>query len=536
MLRTANASSELASSGSESRVAFDLTLGPGVTGLVGRNGSGKSSLLKFIASSGLTGATDLPVMGEVSLSGPVRLLDQSPDPQARLCELFGCAEAWADLRHALAGEPTRGAFEAVDWTLEDRMVAQLTRFGLPGMAPERRLGALSGGQQLRASLAALFFDAPEIILLDEPTNALDTEAREVLAAALKSHRGIALVASHDRTLLEEVDRIVSLEPDGSVAQFGGGWSAFQTAREAERARLVAEADKAARALRQHRAQVEEAAARQARRARQGKALRDGSQSKMLLDKAKEGAEGAAGGRLRATARRQEALGAAQASAVNRIEVVTPVAMVFPEISLPATKQVLVLREAVFAIGDRRIGPITLSLTGPERLAISGPNGAGKSTLLRGIAGEIAPLSGEVIRPVKCARLDQSGGLAGPGNLIEAARREHPHLEPADIRTALAQAGFRGDTALKPVAVLSGGERLRAAIALLGAGGDPAPLLLLDEPTNHLDLDALEALEEGLSQWRGALIVISHDAHFLRKLEISARFCLNSRHMGVTKAL
>ncbi len=478
----------------------------------------------------------MPVTGEISLSGPVRLLDQSPDPHARICDLFGCAEAWADLKRALAGEATSGAFEEVDWSLEERLSAQLDRFGLSDISPERRLGTLSGGQQLRAALAALFFDAPDILLLDEPTNALDTEAREVLQLALKAHRGLALIASHDRALLETVDRIVSLEPDGSVTLFGGGWSAFQAAKTAERARLGAEADKAGRALRAHRAQSEEAAARQARRARQGKALRDGSQSKMLLDKAKEGAEGAAGGRLRATARRGEALDAAQAAVRERIEIVTPVAMVFPAIVLPATKQVLTLKEAVFAAGDHRVGPVSLSLTGPERLAILGPNGAGKSTLLRGIAGEIAPLSGEMSRPVKCARLDQTGGLTGTGSLIEAARAEHPHLNPAEIRTALAQAGFRGDAALKPVAVLSGGERLRAAIALLGAGGDPAPLLLLDEPTNHLDLDALEALEEGLSQWRGALIVVSHDAHFLRKLEISARFCLNSRHMGVTKAL
>ncbi|PTQ75162.1 ABC-F family ATP-binding cassette domain-containing protein [Celeribacter persicus] len=541
MLRTANASSELAAP----RTGFDLTLGPGVTGLVGRNGSGKSSLLKFIAGSiGTIDTGDLsvtgPVTGEVSLSGPVsgpaRLLDQSPDPALRLCDLFGCTEAWADLKRALAGEATLGTFDAVDWTLEDRMVAQLNRFGLSEMTPERHLGTLSGGQQLRAALAALFFDPPEILLLDEPTNALDTEAREGLAEALKAHRGLALIASHDRALLEEMDRIVSLEPDGSVAVFGGGWSVFHAARETERARLETEAEKAGRALRQHQAQSEEAAARQARRARQGRALRDGSQSKMLLDKAKEGAEGAAGGRLRASARRGESLLAAQTAVLKRIERVTPVAMAFPQISLPASKQVLDLHDAVFAVGGHRIGPITLTITGPQRLALLGPNGAGKSTLLRGIAGEIAPLSGEVHRPVTSARLDQTGGLEGPGSLLDAAQAEHPNLAPSEIRSALAQAGFRGDAALKPAKVLSGGERLRAAIALLGAGSDPAPLLLLDEPTNHLDLDALEALEVGLTGWRGALIVVSHDAHFLRKLDISETFCLKSRHMPVMKAL
>lgn len=535
MLRTANASSEPAASSN----GFDLTLGPGLTGLVGRNGSGKSSLLKFIVGRSVSAQTGvLPVSGRVTLSGPVRLLDQSPDPQKTVGELFGCAEALGDLRRALAGEPTRGAFEDVDWTLEERLAAQLSRFGLPEVAADRVLGALSGGQHLRAALAALFFDPPDILLLDEPTNALDTDARDSLLEALQAHRGIALVASHDRDLLERVDRIVSLEPDGSIAQFGGGWTEFQTAKEAERARLSARAEKAERALRQHEQHSQEAAARQARRARQGKALRDGSQSKMLLDKAKEGAETSASGRLKASARRAEALTAAQAEVLGKIERITPVAMPFPKVDLPGTKQVLELRDAVFSVGTCDIGPISLSLSGPERLWIRGPNGAGKSTLLRGIAGELAPQRGSVTRGVRMLRLDQSGGLSGDGTLLDSATSQYRRLSPASIRTALAHAGFRGEAALKPVAVLSGGERLRAAIALLGAAeedGAPVQLLLLDEPTNHLDLDALEALEEGLSNWRGALIVVSHDTHFVRHLDISRELCLNSRHMAVMKA-
>lgn len=488
-----------------------------MTGLVGRNGSGKSTLLKFIA-----GQVGPPLItGEVVRSGAVRLLDQTPDPQALLCDLFGVEEGLADLHRAQRGEATSGPFEAVDWGLEERLRAQLDRFGLPVLAPDsamyRPVGTLSGGQQLRAALAALFFDPPEILLLDEPTNALDLDARAGLMSALAQHKGLILIASHDRALLEHMDRIVALEPDGSVSVTGGGWSAYAAAREAERVRLAQALGRAERDLKQQKSHAREAQARQERRARQGRKLRDGSQSKMLLDKAKEGAERSSGGRLRAEERRASGLTAEREALLQRIEAITPVAMRFPAVNLPGSKVVLELEEACFKMGDHRIGPLSFSITGPERIWLKGPNGAGKSTLLRGMTGEIAPAAGRVLRHTKVMRLDQSGGLQGAGSLLEVAQNEHPDLSSADIRAALARAGFRGDAAEKPAEALSGGERLRAAIALMGAGDDPAPLLLLDEPSNHLDLDAIEALETGLSQWGGALILVSHDPSFVQNL-------------------
>jgi ATPase subunit of ABC transporter with duplicated ATPase domains len=172
---------------------------------------------------------------------------------------------------------------------------------------------------------------------------------------------------------------------------------------------------------------------------------------------------------------------------------------------------LQLGDAVFAVGGQHIGPINLSMVGPARLRVSGPNGAGKSTLLRAISGEIAPMSGQVNRLVPCAMLDQNGGFdQDTGSLIAAAEQAFPSVAEAQLRACLARAGFRGDAAHAPVQELSGGEKMRARIALLAASPEVPPLLLLDEPTNHLDLAALEALELGLSQWRGAMIVVTHD--------------------------
>lgn len=499
-----------------------------MTGLVGRNGSGKSTVLNFIA--GRIGAP--LVTGLCTCSHPVRLLDQQAALSVRVMDLFGVSEPLMDLRRAVRGEPTKAAFEAIDWALEERLLAQLDRFGLSDVELSRTLGALSGGQQLRARLAALFFEAPEIVLLDEPTNALDRDGQVMVAQALRDHSrihgGIALVASHDRQLLDHMDRIVSLDPDGGVTVFGGGWTAFAAARDANLARLQQASTRIQRQEKQSEAKRREAAVRQDRRARQGRQLRDGSQSKMLLDKAKEGAQNSASARISADMRKLAAQEREQAEIARQIEVKTPVHMDFPEVSLPPSKQILQLEDAVFAVGGQHIGPINLSLVGPARLRVSGPNGAGKSTLLRAVAGEIAPISGQVTRSVSCAVLDQNGGFSEEsGSLIAAAEQAFPTLAKAQMRACLARAGFRGDAVHAPVQGLSGGEKMRARIALLGAGPEVPPLLLLDEPTNHLDLTALEALEIGVSHWRGAMIVVTHDDVFAQKMaftgEVSGPF-------------
>ena len=208
--------------------AFSLSLEAGVTGLVGGNGTGKSSLLAAIAGAH-------PHAGHIHASTPPRRLAQlAPRQGARVADLFDAA-GFDRLQAALAGAPVD--YDLVDWTLEERMAAALAQAGVP-VAPARGLSELSGGQQRRAALAAAFFDAPEIVLLDEPTNDLDAEGRALVAELLTAHRGIALVASHDRALLERVDRIIELAP-GGVHLFGGGWSAFAAARAEAEARAAA---------------------------------------------------------------------------------------------------------------------------------------------------------------------------------------------------------------------------------------------------------------------------------------------------------
>ncbi|MDF0601175.1 ABC-F family ATP-binding cassette domain-containing protein [Psychromarinibacter sp. C21-152] len=494
-----------------------LTLAPERTGLVGRNGVGKTTLLRLIAGQ-LT-----PASGNVSTEASLGWLQQSvqTEPGATVADLFGVRSSLALLARAAAGAATVEELAEADWTLEERMAAALARVGLE-VAPETRLADLSGGQRTRAGLAALIFREPEFLLLDEPTNNLDRDGRAAVLDLLRGWRGGAVVVSHDRELLEEMDAIVELTTLGTT-RYGGGWSLYraQKAQElaaaeqglAEAERRLAEASKAAQAR----------AERKARTDKSGKRIRaSGGQSKMLLDKMKERSEGTGGAQARLAEARIGAAREAVEAAREKVEVLQPLAMELPPTGLPAGRDVVTVDDLAAGYGDVAvIQGLSFRMTGPERVAVTGPNGSGKTTLLSVLAGRLAPMAGAARVHVEFAMLDQSVGALDPRlSVLENFRRLNPGTDATAARAMLARFLFRGEAALTKVASLSGGQMLRAGLACAIGGGVPPQLLILDEPTNHLDLEAVEALEAALRGYDGALLVVSHDAAFLEAIGVT----------------
>jgi ATPase subunit of ABC transporter with duplicated ATPase domains len=387
---------------------------------------------------------------------------------------------------------------------------------------DRRLATLSGGERTRVALARLLIEAPDLLLLDEPTNNLDTDGREAVAQLLERWRGGVIIASHDRALLERVDRIVELAPVG-VTIFGGAWSAFADARDAARSRAEAELDRASDALRGAERAAQKAREKKARRDKAGRAWRArGIEDKMFMDAEKQRAEnsGAREGRLagRLIGDRIDALEEARV----RVEILTPLSIELPGTGLRGNRDLVVLKDVVMIHGARRLfGPLSFEIRGPQRLAIGGANGAGKTTLLRLITGEIEASAGEVRRLTdRVAVLDQHVGLLDPSaSILDNLRRLNPDLSDNEAHAALARLAFRNRAALQIAGTLSGGERLRAGLACVFARREPPLLLLLDEPTNHLDLTSIEVLETALSGFDGALVAVSHDRTFLQTIGV-----------------
>lgn len=504
-----------------------LSFGRQRTGLVGRNGTGKTTLMRLLAG------TLTPDAGAIQRPPSIGVLHQNPamipglDLAATIGDLFGVTDQLALLERADRGVATAEDLARADWTLEARLQAALHRLGLHH-APETPLATLSGGQRTRANLAALMFADHDALLLDEPTNHLDQEGRQHVVRALRDWQGCAVVASHDRTLLGEMDAIVELTSLGAES-YGGNYSFYRSTKDAVLRAARQNLQQAAHRVREVQTQAQRATERKARTDRQGKQLRvSGSQSKLLLDAAKERSEGSASSAARLHARQAAAATADLQAAKEAIEVLEPLQMEIPTCDLPPTREVLRIEDLQFGYQTSQplFSNLSFALHGPARAAIEGANGAGKSTLLACIEGQLKPQKGVVNLSVPHALIDQDLSLLHPDEtVVEAIARLDPDATDNHRRAMLARFLFRGNAAERRIGTLSGGQRMRAALACTLGHSQPRQLLLLDEPSNHLDIEAVETLEAALNGYNGALLVVSHDPAFLQRIGIERRIAI-----------
>ncbi|TJZ59118.1 ABC-F family ATP-binding cassette domain-containing protein [Streptomyces piniterrae] len=495
----------------------------GRTGLVAPNGSGKSTLLKLIAGQ-LS-----PVYGSLTVNGTLGHLPQSLPLTGNLtvAEVLGIAAVIHALDAVESGDVSEEHFSTIgdDWDVEERTRAQLDRLGLADLALDRTLSTLSGGQIVSLGLAAQLLKRPDVLLLDEPTNNLDLAARHKLYDVLSDFSGCLLLVSHDRALLDRMDRIAELG-SGELRLYGGNFTEYEEAVRAEKEVAEKNVRNAEQELKREKREMQQARERAERRqSNAARNLKSAGLPRIFAGNMKRGAQESAG---RAGQMHAARVGEAKArldEAGRALRDEQRITLELPGTQVPAGRnlflgegmQVHHAGQAVFADGG-----VDLSIRGPERIALTGPNGAGKTTLLRLVTGDLAPEGGEVRRGHgRIAHLSQRLDLLDLDRTVaENFAAFAPERPEAERMNLLARFLFRGARAHLPVGVLSGGERLRATLACVLCA-EPAPhLLLLDEPTNNLDLVSAGQLESALDSYQGAFIVISHDERFLAKIGVN----------------
>jgi ATPase subunit of ABC transporter with duplicated ATPase domains len=513
----------------------DLVVAPGHRiGVVGPNGVGKSTLLRLLAGELVP---DDGTVTRAPHATTVVHLRQEPDTghgeslYDHLARRTGVADAQAALDAATealtAGAP--GADDAYAAALEswlalggadlaERSAVLTVELGLPEDLLQRGATALSGGQRARLQLAAVLLSQADVLLLDEPTNDLDTDGLARLERFVLGWRGALVVVSHDREFLERtVTAVCDIDEFTRTATlYEGSWHSYVEERENDRRN----AQKAFDDWAEQRDRLKSHAQRQREWA-----------TSAGQDTGRRGAAKESDKHLRfRNQQRAQGLGANAAKADRAVERMERTAVEEPreawELRLsiaqaPRSGAISAsLRGAVVERGDVRLGPVDLTVAWADRLRIVGPNGAGKTTLIEALLGRLPLTAGEsYLGPgVVIGEVDQGRGLFATAEPVLDVVQRETGLEPVEVRTLLAKFRLRGDTALRPSAALSPGERTRAGLALLQARG--VNLLVLDEPTNHLDLPAIEQLEQALGSYTGTLLLVTHDRRLADAVEVT----------------
>ena len=499
---------------------LNFTVAPhGKVALIGNNGTGKSTLLKIIAGC-------LPAAGGSVLcpSQPYYVPQHIGLLNKTIAEALGVSDKLNALKAILNGSLSQADYDTLadDWDIETRIADALAYWGLAGVGFETPIDKLSGGEKTKVFLSGLQIHQPGVVLLDEPTNHLDFSARERLYGYIAQSSAAMLIVSHDITLLDQLSVTCELSEKG-IRLYGGNYSFYKEQKAIEANALNDDIREEEKALRLARKKAIEVNQRQERRSRKG-AERKSELPRIMQKNTMNKAENSS---ARLKDKHEEIIESGKerlSGLLQQKELNKQLKIDFTTANLHTGKLLIEAKGLNHAYGGDALWsePVDFSLYSGDRVHITGNNGAGKSTLIRLLLGELLSEAGTVARvPFSYAYLDQNyTQMDADCMVVEMAERyNHSCLHEHEVKLRLNRFLFPAAAWGKKCNVLSGGERMRLYLCCLMLANQTPDLFVLDEPTNNLDIASLQILTQTIKEYRGSLLVISHDSYFVSEIGV-----------------
>lgn len=497
--------------------------------LIGNNGTGKSTLLKIIA-------------GQLTPSGGSVHMDSAPYYVPQHFGQYDSLTVGDALKvntklnalHAiLAGDASEENMNALDndWMIEEKCAQALESWQLDELNLDQPMAELSGGQKTKVFLAGISIHQPDLVLLDEPGNHLDRAGKQLLFDFLDSWQGAILLVSHDRELLNHFDMIAVLKKQG-ITLYGGNYEFYLEQKEIEANALQEDLKSKEKALRKAKEAERETAERQQKLDARGRKKQEkAGLPKIMMNTFKNSAENSTAKQKDLHAEKVGGIARELSDLRSAVPAHDKMKIDFDHSRLHQGKILITAEEVNFGYAGKMLWgqPLSFQIVSGERIVLRGANGSGKSTLIQLILGQREPVTGNMITNFAHALyIDQDYSLIrGSISIFEIAQTfNQMGLQEHEVKIRLNRFLFPKEYWDKPCDALSGGEKMRLMLCCLTIQQQSPEIIILDEPTNNLDIQNVEILTNAINEYRGTLLVVSHDAWFLREIGVERSIELN----------
>ncbi|MEA9412729.1 ribosomal protection-like ABC-F family protein [Flavobacterium sp. PL02] len=496
--------------------------------LIGNNGTGKSTLLKIIAGK------LQPSNGQVRCGSEPYYIPQifGQYNDLTIAQALQIEEKLTALKEILEGNVSENNLNALndDWTIEERCNNALKYWQLTDLDLSQKIETLSGGQKTKVFLAGISIHQPELVLLDEPSNHLDVAARQLLYDFIQSTSSALIVVSHDRKLLNLLNTVFELSKRG-ISVYGGNYDFYAEQKQIEQNALNQDLHSKEKALRKAKEKERETLERQQKLDARGKKKQEkAGVARIMINTLRNNAENSTSKIKGMHAEKIDGISHELQELRSALPDIDKMKFGFDNSSLHKGKILFNAKDINYSYDNEFVWKqnLNIQITSGERIALKGSNGSGKTTLIKLILGKLEPKTGILSRAENTSvYIDQDYSLIDNQLKIyeQAQQFNTTALQEHEIKMRLNRFLFTKEDWDKPCNVLSGGEKMRLMLCCLTISNQSPDSIILDEPTNNLDIQNIEILTAAINEFKGTLIVISHDEYFLEQINIERTILL-----------